>query len=129
MYSNNGSTLNRVNSVIKNRMSLTKAYELTIESQYKKEWRKSQTEIQSQDQSINQGKSIEGFEWKKVEVIVECISQHFSKEKLFSVVKNKAFVYWEKASLEDKIYWLAYRLYGSWCPLLDEISKNEKERD
>ena len=66
MNSNDGSTLNRVNSVIKeNRMSLTKAHAFTIESQYKKEWRKSQTEIQSQDQSINQRKSIEGFEWKK----------------------------------------------------------------
>ena len=130
MNSNDGSTLNRVNSVIKeNRMSLTEAHAFTIESQYKKEWRKSQTEIQSQDQSINQRKSIEGFEWKKVEDIIECISQHFSKEKLFSVAKNKAFVYWEKASLEDKINWLAERLYGSWCPLLDEIPKNEKERD
>ena len=130
MNSNDGSTLNRVNSVIKeNRMSLTEAHAFTIESQYKKEWRKSQTEIQSQDQFINQRKSIEGFEWKKVEDIIECISQHFSKEKLFSVAKNKAFVYWEKASLEDKINWLAERLYGSWCPLLDEIPKNEKERD
>ena len=44
---------------------------------------------------------------EKVEDIVECISQYFSKEKLFSVAKNKAFVYWEKASLEDKINWLA----------------------